>query len=77
MASTRAVRVSAPSCRCTTARKGSAKRPVPAGRRGVVTLTIPLTREEAEEFDSMEYDEFDCYPMYSSMADVVRYSLML
>ena len=58
----------------------SSKRQAPrgaGGRRGAVTLTMPLTVEEADEFDRHGRAEFDCYPVFSSMADVVRHSLLL
>lgn len=54
------------------------KRPAGAVRAGAaVTLSLPLTKDEAERFDRMGREEFDCYPVFSSMADVVRHSLLL
>ena len=48
-----------------------------SGGRGAVTLILPLLREEAAEFDQMGRREFDCYPVYSSLADVVRHFQLL
>ena len=47
-----------------------------AAGRGAVTLTLPLTVEEAAEFDAMGGREFDCYPVFASLADVVRHYLL-
>ena len=47
------------------------------GARGAVVLTMPLTREEAAEFDAMAVREFDCYPVFSNLADVIRHYLLL
>ena len=48
-----------------------------AGARGAVVLAMPLTRTEAAEFDAMGVREFDCYPVFSSLVDVIRHYLLL
>ena len=67
----------------TAAKSRTAKRTAPATSRtgargrGAVVLTLALTVEEARDLDAMGGREFDCYSVFSSLADVIRHYLLL